>query len=148
VSPDHGSVVRARNMAQPFDAPIAIVDKRRQKAGESEVMNVIGNVAGKTCILIDDMIDTAGTITNAANALKDLGAQEVYCGATHGILSGPAIERIDNSVIKEMVLLNTVPVPKDKQSAKIKMLSVAPLFAEAMSNIFSNESVSKLFTIK
>jgi ribose-phosphate pyrophosphokinase len=148
VSPDHGSVVRARNMAQPFDAPIAIVDKRRHKAGESEVMNVIGNVEDKTCILVDDMIDTAGTITNAANALKDLGAKEVYCGATHGILSGPAIERIESSFIKEMVLLNTVPVPRDKQTEKIKMLSVAPLFAEAMSNIFSNESVSKLFTIK
>jgi ribose-phosphate pyrophosphokinase len=147
VSPDHGSVVRARNMAEPFNAPIAIVDKRRQKAGESEVMNIIGDIEGKTCILIDDMIDSAGTITNAANALKELGAEEVYCGATHAILSGPAIERIEASAIKEMILLNTIPIPKEKQIDKIKLLSVAPLFADAMSNIFANESISKLFSI-
>jgi len=147
VSPDHGSVVRARNMAQPLDAPIAIIDKRRQKAGESEVMNIIGEIEGKNCILIDDMIDTAGTITNAANALKERGAKEVYCGATHGVLTDPAIKRIGESAIKEMVLLNTVPIPKGKQIAKIKLLSVAPLFADAMTNVFSNESVSKLFTI-
>ncbi|MDR2610739.1 MAG: ribose-phosphate pyrophosphokinase [Clostridiales Family XIII bacterium] len=147
VSPDHGSVVRARNMAQPFNAPIAIVDKRREKANESEVMNVIGDIEGKTCILVDDMIDTAGTITNAANALKELGAVEVYCGATHGILSGPAIERIESSSIKEMVLLNTIGIPKEKQTKRIKVLSVAQLFADAMLSIFSNDSVSKLFTV-
>jgi ribose-phosphate pyrophosphokinase len=148
VSPDHGSVVRARNMAEPLDAPIAIVDKRRAKANESEVMNVIGDIDGKNCILIDDMIDTAGTITNAANALKDLGAKDVYCGATHGILSGPAIQRIEDSVIKEMVLLDTVGIPKEKKIPKIKTLSVASLFADAMTNIYQNESVSKLFSKK
>ncbi|MDR2157120.1 MAG: ribose-phosphate pyrophosphokinase [Clostridiales Family XIII bacterium] len=145
VSPDHGSVTRARNMAQPLDSPIAIVDKRRTRANISEVMNIIGDIDGKTCILVDDMIDTAGTITNAANALRDLGANEVYACATHGILSGPAIERIQKSAIKEMVLLNTVSIPKEKRIDKIKVLSVAPLFAEAMANIFTNDSISKLF---
>jgi ribose-phosphate pyrophosphokinase len=145
VSPDHGSVVRARNMAQPMNCPIAIVDKRRPKANEVEIMNVIGDIEDKTCILVDDMIDTAGTITSAANALKEMGAKEVYCGATHGILSGPAIERIENSAIKEMVLLNTIPLPEEKKIEKVKILSVAPLFAAAMSNIFTNESVSRLF---
>lgn len=145
VSPDHGSVTRARNMAHPLDAPIAIVDKRRPKANVSEVMNIIGDINGKTAILVDDMVDTAGTITNAANALKQLGAKEVYACATHPILSGPAIERIEDSVIKEMVLLNTVPIPDEKKIDKIKVLSVAPLFAEAISRIFTNDSISKLF---
>ena len=129
VSPDHGSVTRARNMAHPLDAPIAIVDKRRPKANVSEVMNIIGDIEGKNCILVDDMIDTAGTITNAANALKELGAKDVYACATHPILSGPAIERITNSEIKELVLLNTAPITEKKQIEKIKVLSVAPLFA-------------------
>ncbi|MDR0851372.1 MAG: ribose-phosphate diphosphokinase [Clostridiales Family XIII bacterium] len=145
VSPDHGSVVRARNMAQPLDAPIAIVDKRRPKANVSEIMNIIGDIEGKNCILVDDMIDTAGTICNAANALVDMGATEVYACATHGILSGPAVERIRESAIKEMVLLNTVPLPPEKQIDKIKTLSVAPLFARAMTNIFTNDSISKIF---
>ena len=145
VSPDHGSVTRARNMAHPLDAPIAIVDKRRPKANVSEVMNIIGDIEGKNCILVDDMIDTAGTITNAANALVEMGAKSVQACATHGILSGPAIDRIEKSKIKEMVLLNTVPIPKEKRIAKIKTLSVAPLFAEAMARIFSNDSISRLF---
>lgn len=145
VSPDHGSVTRARNMAHPLDAPIAIVDKRRPKANVSEVMNIIGDIEGRTAILVDDMVDTAGTITNAANALKELGAKEVYACATHPILSGPAIERIESSVIKEMVLLNTVPIPEEKKIEKIKVLSVAPLFAEAMIRIFTNDSISRLF---
>jgi len=145
VSPDHGSVTRARNVAQPFNAPIAIIDKRRQKANESEVMNIIGEIAGKTCLLVDDMIDTAGTITNAANALMERGAERVFACATHGVLSGPAIERIEASAIQEMVLLNTVPLPEEKQISKIKTLSVAPLFAEAMMSIHTNGSVSKLF---
>lgn len=145
VSPDHGSVTRARNMAHPLDAPIAIVDKRRPKANVSEVMNIIGDIEGKTAILVDDMIDTAGTITNAANALKELGAKEVYACATHGILSGPAIERIEASAIKELILLNTNPVPKDRRIPKMKLLSVAPLFAEAMIRIFTNDSISRLF---
>ncbi len=145
VSPDHGSVTRARNMAHPLDAPIAIVDKRRPKANVSEVMNIIGEIEGKNCILVDDMIDTAGTITNAANALIEMGAKSVQACATHGILSGPAIERIEKSKIKEMVLLNTAPIPKAKKIDKIKTLSVAPLFAEAMARIFSNDSISRLF---
>ncbi|MFV0517536.1 MAG: ribose-phosphate diphosphokinase [Aminipila sp.] len=145
VSPDHGSVTRARNMAQPLNAPIAIVDKRRPEPNKSEIMNIIGDIDGKTAILVDDMIDTAGTITNAANALKDLGAKEVYACATHPILSGPAIERIADSAIKELVLLNTTPIPEQKIIDKIKVLSVAPLFAEAMMRIFTNDSISKLF---
>ena len=145
VSPDHGSVTRARNMAHPLDAPIAIVDKRRPKANVSEIMNIIGDIEDKNVILVDDMIDTAGTITNAANALKDMGAKEVYACATHPILSGPAIERIQDSAIKELVLLNTTPIPDEKKIDKIKLLSVAPLFAEAMIRIFTNDSISRLF---
>jgi ribose-phosphate pyrophosphokinase len=148
VSPDHGSVTRARNMAQPLDAPIAIVDKRRPKANVSEIMNIIGYIKDKNCILVDDMIDTAGTIANAADALKDMGAREVFACATHGILSGPAIERIENSAIKEMILLNTVELAPEKCSSKISVLSVASLFAEAMANIYTNNSVSKLFAPK
>lgn len=145
VSPDHGSVTRARNMAHPLDAPIAIVDKRRPKANVSEIMNIIGDIEDKNVILVDDIIDTAGTITNAANALKDLGAKEVYACSTHPVLSGPAIERIQDSAIKELVVLNTIPVPEDKKIDKIKTLSVAPLFAEAMIRIFTNDSISRLF---
>ncbi len=145
VSPDHGSVSRARNVAQFLNCPIAIVDKRRPEPNKSEIMNIIGNIEGRNCILIDDMIDTAGTITNAANALKELGAKAVYAGATHPILSGPAIERIESSAIEELVLLNTTPIPEEKKIGKIKVLSVAPLFAEAMIRIFTNDSISKLF---
>lgn len=145
VSPDHGSVTRARNMAHPLDAPIAIVDKRRPKANVSEIMNIIGDIEGKNVILVDDMIDTAGTITNAANAMKDMGAKEVYACATHPVLSGPAIERIQDSAIKELVLLNTIPLAAEKKTDKIKLLSVAPLFAEAMIRIFTNDSISRLF---
>jgi len=145
VSPDHGSVTRARSMAQPLDAPIAIVDKRRPKANVSEIMNVIGDVKDKTVVLMDDMVDTAGTICNAANAMKDMGAKEVYACATHPILSGPAIERIEKSAIKEMVLLNTIPLPPEKQIDKIKTLSVAPMFAEAMIRVFTNTSLNGLF---
>ena len=145
VSPDHGSVTRARNMAHPLDAPIAIVDKRRPKANVSEIMNVIGDIEDKNVILVDDMIDTAGTITNAANALKSMGAKEVYACATHPVLSSPAIERIQESEIKEMVLLNTIPVPEEKRIDKIKLLSVASLFAEVMIRIFTNDSISRLF---
>ena len=145
VSPDHGSVSRARSMAQPLDAPIAIVDKRRPKANVSEIMNVIGDVKDKTVVLMDDMVDTAGTICNAANAMKDMGAKEVYACATHPILSGPAIERIEKSAIKEMVLLNTIPLPPEKQIDKIKTLSVAPMFAEAMIRVFTTTSLNGLF---
>ena len=145
VSPDHGSVKRARQMALRIDAPIAIVDKRRQEANKSEVMNVIGDVAGKNCILLDDMIDTAGTICNAAKALMDLGAKAVYACATHGVLSGPAIERLEASPIKELVLLNTLPIPESKQIDKMTILSVGPVFAETISRVYQKGSISAMF---
>lgn len=146
VSPDHGSVVRARNFAHYFNCPIAIIDKRRPKPNVSEVMNIIGEVEGKTCILVDDMVDTAGTITNAADALAARGAKAVYAAATHPILSGPALERIEQSAIKEMILLNTIPVPGAKIVGKIKVLSVAPLFAETIRRVNCCESISILFS--
>lgn len=146
VSPDHGSVVRARNFAHYFNCPIAIIDKRRPKPNVSEVMNIIGEVEGKTCILVDDMVDTAGTITNAADALAARGAKAVYAAATHPILSGPALERIEKSAIKEMILLNTIPVPGAKIVGKIKVLSVAPLFAETIRRVNCCESISILFS--
>lgn len=145
VSPDHGSVTRARNMAEYFNCPIAIVDKRRPEPNKSEIMNIIGDIKGKNCIILDDMIDTAGTITNAANVIKEMGAKNVYAGATHGVLSGPALERIEASSICELALLNTVPVLEDKKLDKMTMLSVAPIFAEAMTRVFTNGSISKLF---
>ena len=145
VSPDHGSVTRARNLAQMLNCPIAIIDKRRPEPNKSEIMNIIGNIEGKNCIIIDDMIDTAGTICNAANAIKSLGAKSVRAAATHAILSGPAVERLEASAIEELVLLDTVPLPEEKKLEKMSFLSVAPLFAEAMSRIFNNGSVSDLF---
>lgn len=145
VSPDHGSVPRARNMAEPLNCPIAIVDKRRPKPNVSEIMNIIGDIEDKNCVLLDDMIDTAGTITNAANALKDLGAKSVRACATHAVLSGPAIQRIQDSAIEELVLLNTMPIPEEKMIDKIKVLSVGPMFAESLVRIHNNESISKLF---
>ena len=146
VSPDLGSVTRARKFADRLHAPIAIIDKRRPKANVSEIMNIIGDIKGKRCILIDDMIDTAGTIANAANALKDLGAKNVYACCTHGVLSGPAFERINNSAIEELVMLNTIKLPEDKEDLiKFKALSVAPLFAEAIKRIYDDEPISKLF---
>lgn len=145
VSPDLGSVTRARKFADKLHAPIAIIDKRRPKANVSEIMNIIGDIKGKTCIMVDDMIDTAGTITNAANALKDLGAKEVYACCSHGILSGPAVERLENSAIKELIMLNTVNFPETKHISKLKSLSVAPIFAEAIKRIYEDIPVSKLF---
>ena len=145
VSPDHGSVTRARNFAHYFNCPIAIIDKRRPKANVSEIMNIIGDVNGKVCLMIDDMVDTAGTIINAANALVGMGAKEVYAAATHPVLSGPAIERIQNSAIKEMVLLNTIPIPEEKKIDKITVLSVAPILAEAMRRIHNFESISAIY---
>lgn len=145
VSPDHGSVPRARKMAEPLNCPIAIVDKRRPEPNKSEIMNIIGNIEGKNCILVDDMIDTAGTITNAANALKELGAKSVRACATHAILSGPAPQRIADSAIEELVLLNTVPLAEDRKLDKMKFLSVAPILSEAMMRVFTNGSVSELF---
>ena len=145
VSPDHGSVTRARNLAQMLNCPIAIIDKRRPEPNKSEIMNIIGNIEGKNCIIIDDMIDTAGTICNAANAIKALGAKSVRAAATHAILSGPAVERLEASAIEELVLLDTVPLPEEKKLEKMTFLSVAPVFAEAMSRIFNNGSVSEIF---
>ena len=145
VSPDHGSVPRARKMAEPLNCPIAIVDKRRPEPNKSEIMNIIGNIEGKNCIIVDDMIDTAGTIRNAANAIKEMGAKAVYAGATHAVLSGPAIERIEDSAIEELVLLNTITLPEEKKLEKMRFISVAPIFAEAMTRIFTNGSVSVLF---
>ena len=145
VSPDHGSVTRARNLAEPLNVPIAIVDKRRPEPNKSEIMNIIGDIKGKNCILIDDMIDTAGTICNAAEALLNLGAKSVSACATHAVLSGPAIERLEKSSLDEVVLLDTIPLSEDKIIDKFKILSVAPLFAEAMSRIHNNDSVSKMF---
>lgn len=146
VSPDLGSVTRARNFAQRFDAPLAIVDKRRQKANVCEVMNIIGDVKEKRVILVDDMIDTAGTLCNAAKAIIEIGgAKEVYACATHGVLSGPAIERIQASPIKELVLLDTIVLPKEKQIDKIVTLPVAPVFAQAIQRIYADKPVSTLF---
>ena len=146
VSPDVGSVARARNFAAKVHMNLAIVDKRRQKANECEVMNVIGDVAGKTCILYDDMVDTAGSLCNAAKALVEVGgAKEVYACATHGVLSGPAYERIENSVIKEMLFLNTIPQVGNTPSGKIKFLDVAPIFARAIEHIHGGTSIADLF---
>ncbi len=145
VSPDHGGVTRARKMADRLKAPIAIIDKRRPRPNVAEVMNIVGNVEGKTAILIDDIIDTAGTISIAANALMESGAKEVYACCTHPVLSGPAIERIDNSVIKELIITNSIDLADDKKSPKIKELSVAKLLGDAIVRVFEEKSVSTLF---
>lgn len=146
VSPDLGSVTRTRDFSYKLNAPIAIVDKRRPEANVSEIMNIIGDVKGKNVILIDDMIDTAGTIVNAAKALRDMGAKDIYACCTHGVFSGPAVERIKNSVIKELVVLDTINMsPELKSLENVTLLSVAPIFAEAIRRIFNNDSVSKLF---
>ncbi len=145
VSPDFGSVTRARSFAQKLNVPIAIVDKRRPKPNVSEVMNIIGEVNGKKVILVDDMIDTAGTIVQAAHALVEKGAKEVYACCTHPVLSGPAIERLEASPIKELVCLNTIELPPEKIMEKTKILSVAPIFAEAIERIYEDVSVSPLF---
>ncbi|MBQ1235309.1 MAG: ribose-phosphate pyrophosphokinase [Oscillospiraceae bacterium] len=144
-SPDLGSMTRVRNFANKLEAPIAIVEKRRARANVSEVMNIIGDVDGKKVILVDDMVDTAGTLCNAARALIARGATEVYACATHGVLSGPAIKNIQESPIKELVLLDTIPLPPEKQIDQIKTLPVAPVFAEAIARIYSDKPVSTLF---
>ena len=145
VSPDVGSVARSRTFANKMCMNLAIVDKRREKANLCEVMNVIGDVAGKRCILFDDMVDTAGSLCNAAQAIHDKGATEVYACATHGVLSGSAIERIQNSVIDELVLLNTIPAPEAARGTKIKYLDVAPMFAEAIQRTYEEISLSPMF---
>lgn len=145
VSPDHGGVTRARKMAERLKAPIAIIDKRRPRPNVAEVMNIVGNIEGKTAILIDDIIDTAGTITLAANALVENGAVEVLACCTHPVLSGPAIERIQNSQIKELVVTNSIELPEEKRIDKIVELSVAPLLGEAIIRVHEEQSVSTLF---
>ncbi len=146
VSPDVGSVGRARAFAAKVHMGLAIVDKRRQKANECEVMNVIGDVKGKTCILYDDMVDTAGSLCNAAKALVEVGgAKEVYACATHGVLSGPAFDRIEASPIKEMVFHNTIPIVENTPSHKIKSLDVAPIFARAIAHVHGGTSIADLF---
>lgn len=145
VSPDHGGVTRARKLAEFLKAPIAIIDKRRPKANVAEIMNIIGSVEGKKCILIDDMIDTAGTITLAAQALMDAGATEVYASATHPVLSGPAIERIEKSPIKELIVTDSINLPKEKQIEKLIQISVGPLIGDAIKRIHENKPVSPLF---
>ncbi|MEG1407683.1 MAG: ribose-phosphate pyrophosphokinase [Ruthenibacterium sp.] len=145
VSPDLGSVGRARTFAERLDVPLAIVDKRRPRAGVSEVMNIIGDIDGKDVIIVDDMIDTAGTLCNAAAAIKERGAKSVSACATHAVLSGPAVERIQNSVLEEVVLLDTILLPEEKKIDKIKILSVAPVLAEAIARIYSDKPVSTLF---
>ena len=146
VSPDVGSVARARAFAAKVHMGLAIVDKRRQKANVCEVMNVIGDVRGKTCILYDDMVDTAGSLCNAARALVEVGgAKAVYACATHGVLSGPAYERIEDSPIQEMVFLNTIPQTANTASNKLKFLDVAPIFARAISHVHEGSSIADLF---
>jgi ribose-phosphate pyrophosphokinase len=145
VSPDHGGVTRARKMADRLKAPIAIIDKRRPRPNVAEVMNIIGNIEGKTAILIDDIIDTAGTITLAANALVEHGAKEVYACCTHPVLSGPAIERIENSCIKELVVTDSISLPEEKKTKKVVELSVAELIGEAIIRVHEQQSVSTLF---
>ena len=146
VSPDHGGVTRARNLARALDnKPIAIIDKRRPEPNKAEVMNIIGDIQGKTCIMIDDMIDTAGSICAGAQALIDAGAKEVYACATHPIFSGPAIERLTNSPIKEVVVTNTIALTEDKMAPKIKQLSVGQLFGEGIMRIIDDRTLSELF---
>ena len=145
VSPDVGSVGRARAFAAKVHMGLAIVDKRRQKANVCEVMNVIGDVKGKTCILFDDMVDTAGSLCNAAKALTEQGAKEVYACATHGVLSGPAYDRIEESPIKEMVFLNTIPEVRNTASSKLKFLDVSHVFARAIEHVHGGTSIADLF---
>jgi ribose-phosphate pyrophosphokinase len=146
VSPDPGGVERARAFAKRLDAPLAIIDKRREKPNVAEVMNVVGEVAGRNCLMVDDLIDTAGTLVKGAEALLQQGARSVSACATHAVLSGPAVERIESSPLKEVVFTNSIPLSEEaKRSSKIKYLSVAPLLARAIQSIHGETSVSSLF---
>ncbi|MDI9481359.1 MAG: ribose-phosphate diphosphokinase [Syntrophomonadaceae bacterium] len=145
LSPDVGGVTRARDLAAKLGAPLAIVDKRRPAPNVSEVMNVIGDVQGKSVIVIDDIIDTAGTLCTAADVMMDKGAREVYACCTHGVFSGPAIERLSQAPFKEIIITNTIPLSKEKRLANMTILSVAPLVGEAILRIHEDLSVSKLF---
>ena len=146
VSPDHGGATRARKMSEAFDCPIAIIDKRRPKPNVAEVMGIIGNVEGKNCILIDDMIDTAGTITAGVDMLKQKGAKDVYIACTHGVLSGPAVERLSTCAAKEVVITNTIEIPQDKKFDRLVSVSVAGLLAHTIENIENDLPVSDVFT--
>lgn len=145
VSPDAGSVPRSRKLAEMLNAPLAIIDKRRPKANVSEIMNIIGDIKDRNCILVDDMIDTGGTIVNGANALREMGAKNVFAACTHAVLSGPAVQRIKDSAISELVTLNTIDIPEVKMLDKFKVLSVGSLFARAIKRVHLGESVSTLF---
>ncbi|ADL11639.1 ribose-phosphate diphosphokinase [Acetohalobium arabaticum] len=145
VAPDVGSVKRCRDFAERLDTSIAIIDKRRPEPNVSEVMNIIGDVSDKNVILLDDMIDTAGTITEAGRVLKNKGAKKVYACCTHPIFSGPAIDRLKESVLEEVVVTNTIPLSEEKKLDKVKVLSIAPLVGEALDRIFKDLSVSVLF---
>ena len=146
VSPDIGSVARSRAFASKVHMGLAIVDKRRQRANMCEVMNIIGNVEGKTCILYDDIVDTAGSLCNAAEAIVNIGgAKAVYACASHGVLSGEAVSRIENSCINELMLLNTIPMPSTYTGSKIRQLDASPMFAKAISRIYNETSISSLF---
>lgn len=145
VSPDVGSVKRARKVAEKFGVPIAIIDKRRPKANVMEVMNIIGDVSGKKCLMIDDMIDTAGTICQGAQALKDAGATEIYAACTHAVLSGPAVERLEKSAITKLVMLDTVHFPEEKMRDKFSILTTADIFAAAIENVYLDKPMSKLY---
>ena len=145
VSPDLGGVSRARNFAEMLQCPLAIIDKRRPEPGVAEVMHLIGDVADKNAIIVDDMVDTAGSLTEAARALKKMGAKDIYACCTHPILTDPALERIANSDITELVVTNTIPLPPEKQHEKIKVLTIAPILAETVLRIYNDWSVSQLF---
>ncbi|GHV32467.1 ribose-phosphate pyrophosphokinase [Clostridia bacterium] len=145
VSPDVGSVSRARKFAKTLNMPLAIIDKRRERANESEVMNIIGDVNGKAAIMFDDMVDTAGTLCHGAAALKAAGATAVYACASHAVLSDPAIERLNNSCIEELAVLDTIPQVPYEVPARLRILTVAPLFAEAIKRTYNEESISDLY---
>ena len=145
VSPDLGGVTRARKFANRLNLPIAIIEKRRPKPNVSEVMNIIGDIDGKNCILIDDIIDTAGTICKAAEALRKNGAKKVYGCASHGVLSGEAFNRLENSIMEKFVISNTIEVPEEKLGKVLEVVNVAPIFASAIRRINGNKSVSEMF---
>lgn len=145
VSPDVGSVKRCRRVAEALGVPLAIIDKRRPKANVMEVMSIIGDVSGKKCLMIDDMIDTAGTICQGAQAIKDAGATAVYAGCSHGVLSGPALERLEKSAIDKLIFLDTINIPAEKKLKKFKILSTADIFAKAIDTIYSDKPMSRLY---
>ena len=145
VAPDVGSAKMARGFGKRLGASFAIIDKRRPKANQSEVLNVVGDVEGMNCLLVDDMVDTAGTLTNAVYALKERGAKAVYCAATHALFSGEAVKRLRDAPLEEMVVTNTIAIPEEKRFDKLRILTVADLLAKAIDHVHSNESVSQLF---